>query len=439
MKFSFSNKKNLSQYLKHNIIFKQKLNNKNNNILDKIDNNNKIITNNYNDLILDKEELDSLKNKNLKKNINIINDKNINTNKSYISRNSQKLINIINKSVNNLNFSIEELNKLNSIYFTNISEKNKNLSSHNFIDNNNNNNIKNNLPILNNKNQKNEILNMKLYFNDNNFIKSKSQKHFINSRNKINYDKINKENRKELNLAFLSFNPLVNLKNIRLLSNLDPNIKNDIEIMKNRINNDIKETTSPTFYKTRYEKVKKFYEKEKNKKNINNIQNFFKNDDIINLTKQDNKNNNSFNDNNGKLIINKNKRKSLLFRERKQLLKKKDNKEIPEKNFHQIKLNLMNMTLNKIGRALSEENMNKYFDNISDIKTKEIDLQKKIYFKNIEKAKKNLVEIEKLNYFHDINDEKNKMKNYVQLENNNLISKINKIKDVINIDLNNIK
>ena len=97
------------------------------------------------------------------------------------------------------------------------------------------------------------------------------------------------------------------------------------------------------------------------------------------------------------------------------------------------------MTLNKIGRALSDENMNKYFDNINDIKTKEIDLQKKIYFNNIENAKNNLIEIEKLNYFHHTNIEENKIKNYVQVENKNLISNINKIKDVINNDLNNIK
>ena len=442
MTFSLSQKNNLYQYLKHNIIFKQTLSNKNNNLLNKIDNNQEIIQNNCNNLILDKEELESIKNKNLKKNINIINNKDINKKKSHVSRNSQKLINIINKSLNNLNFSIEELNKLNTIYFTNISEnlnKNKNLSPYNFIGNNNE--IKNNLPKINNKKQKNEILNMKLYFNDNNFIKSKSQKNFINSRNKIDYDKINKENRKELNLAFLSFNPLINLKNMRILSNLDSNIKNDIENMKNKINNDIKITTSPTFYKTRYENVKKFYAKEKYKKNINNIENYLKNDKLINslknINKQENQNNNIVNEN-GKLKINKSKRKSLLFRERKQLLKQKENKEFPEKNFHQTKLNLMNMTLNKIGRALSDENMNKYFDNINDIKTKEIDLQKKIYFNNIENAKNNLIEIEKLNYFHDTNVEENKIKNYVQLENKNLISKIDKFKDVINNDLNNI-
>lgn len=293
--------------------------------------------------------------------------------------------------------------------------KNKILSPYNFIDNNKE--IKNNLPKINNKKQKNEILNMKLYFNDNNFIKSKSQKNFINSRNKIDYDKINKENRKELNLAFLSFNPLINLKNMRILSNLDSNIKNDIENMKNKINNDIKETASPTFYKTRYEKVKNFYAKEKYKKNINNIENYLKNDKILNsfmtINKQENKNNNILNEN-GKLKINRNKRKSLLFRERKQLLKQKEKKEIPEKIFHQTKLNLMNMTLNKIERALSEENMNKYFDNINDIKTKEIDLQKKIYFNNIENAKNNLIEIEKLNYFHHTNIEENKIKNYIE-------------------------
>ena len=228
---------------------------------------------------------------------------------------------------------------------------------------------------------------------------------------------------------------------MRILSNLDSNIKNDIENMKNKINNDIKETTSPTFYKTRYEKVKKFYAKEKYKKNINNIENYLKNDKLINslknINKQENQNNNIVNEN-GKLKINKSKRKSLLFRERKQLLKQKENKEFPEKNFHQTKLNLMNMTLNKIGRALSDENMNKYFDNINDIKTKEIDLQKKIYFNNIENAKNNLIGIEKLNYFHDTNVEENKIKNYVQLENKNLISKIDKFKDVIDNDLNNI-
>ena len=75
MTFSLSQKNNLYQYLKHNIIFKQTLSNKNNNLLNKIDNNQEIIQNNCNNLILDKEELDSIKNKNLKKNINIINNK----------------------------------------------------------------------------------------------------------------------------------------------------------------------------------------------------------------------------------------------------------------------------------------------------------------------------------------------------------------------------
>ncbi len=68
-----------------------------------------------------------------------------------------------------------------------------------------------------------------------------------------NFDYVNDNFRKQLNKAFLLFNPLIHLENLYMLQKADPSIKDDINKLRESVNEDLKEVTDKTYYKKKYE------------------------------------------------------------------------------------------------------------------------------------------------------------------------------------------
>lgn len=93
----------------------------------------------------------------------------------------------------------------------------------------------------------------------NEFNKSQSQKDLCvtNKQGKLvrNFSYINNTYRKQLNQAFMKFNPLLHLDNLKVLSKVDPEINKDINQMKSTIDHDLDEITDKYYYKKRYIKL----------------------------------------------------------------------------------------------------------------------------------------------------------------------------------------
>ena len=107
----------------------------------------------------------------------------------------------------------------------------------------------------------NEVYLDKYIYNNksNEFNKSQSQKDLCvtNKQGKLvrNFSYINNTYRKQLNQAFMKFNPLLHLDNLKVLSKVDPEINKDINQMKSTIDHDLDEITDKYYYKKRYIKL----------------------------------------------------------------------------------------------------------------------------------------------------------------------------------------
>ena len=126
-----------------------------------------------------------------------------------ISPNSKILLSKIGKHIKYIKKSTSEISKLNEIFLERPSNNESN--------------------IQNNKLQTNNI-------NSNNIIDNKS-KYKLSK----NFSYINNNYRKQFNNAFLRFNPITYMNNLKILEKADPLIKKDIEDLKKNIDEEIKE------------------------------------------------------------------------------------------------------------------------------------------------------------------------------------------------------
>lgn len=70
-----------------------------------------------------------------------------------------------------------------------------------------------------------------------------------------NFDYVNDNFRKQLNKAFLLYNPYIHLENLYLLQHADPSIKADINRVRHNVNEDVKEITDKRYYLKRYKEL----------------------------------------------------------------------------------------------------------------------------------------------------------------------------------------
>ena len=319
-----------------------------------------------------------------------------------------------NKKIKYINNSMKNIYKLNQLYLTtddqtestNISQIYKNYSN-----------------------------------NDNEYNKNKIRKNL-----KQNFSYVNYIYRKQLNKAFMKFNPITYLENLYFLQKIDSFVKKDINDLRKNIDKDIKDLTDKHHFTKLYEIIRKRNQnKSLNKKIIYSSVN--KSNSMKNL-----------------LPLNKNKKKSNLFdlKIKLQNIKKRNMNNYNNLNNNNEKYDIIQNNLNK--NDFENIKNKKKFDFIREDKTEYYNklklitqsveglLDKNLLFKNIDngilnhytKENRNLdyeyeKQKEKTNklfadlYIHDINNifkknEKN-LKNKIINENKAFSNKIENIKD----------
>lgn len=224
-------------------------------IMHKIKNHKKSVNNSVKLLIGEKK--DDNKNRNLE---NLKNIKKLKISKSALditgnfSDKAKQLCKKINFHVNKVKKSHEDLTSLNALYLDNSI----------FIERNKVNN-------MNNIQQK----------EDNNYEEALKKKNLRN-----NFEFMNKNYHRELNLAFLKYNPLIYSNNLKRLLQVSPVIRDDIKKIKLEVEEDIKTIKDKHKLAKLFEKIKIKTTKNARRKNIiNNYPSLYKSEKSEETTK----------------------------------------------------------------------------------------------------------------------------------------------------------
>lgn len=95
-------------------------------------------------------------------------------------------------------------------------------------------------------------------------VRNTEQEHKLKvKKSSVNLKYVNDSYRKQLNQAFMNFNPAIHLGNLNLLRKADPEINADIEKLTKQIEESLKEITSKEYYKNNYLKIKEENDKRK--------------------------------------------------------------------------------------------------------------------------------------------------------------------------------
>lgn len=313
----------------------------------------------------------------------------------------------------------DEISNINALYFENKSLAMKRKLESNFK-----------LPDINQRKKEYEEDQIKLTEEN---TKEKEPETFESKKKKsLNIRKANEDYRKLLSKAFLNFNPLIHLANLKILTNIDPEIADEIEKLTTRINHDLKEVTSKNYYTKQYEKILKEKEKlekerkrkkeaEEQKKSVVSDGNLSTHEKTEKNEKKDKSNSN----NKDKATKPNNFVNYSHFSKKK---KKKDEvvrKKFPDKELHEKNMLLMKSCLNKIDSAINTANIEKYYHS-SDISEKmNLQRQKKMYFPGILRGFDILKEIQENVIIRDLNQQNLEKKRAMTEKNEDYIEYLN--------------
>ena len=378
-------------------IYTQQENLKDEHIIGKIKRNQEDILN-YAE-VLNEEENNLKKKKHLKKKSKEIDEYSEKTEKN-LSDKSSKIINDVNRIISNMNESTEELKKLNALIGTSKKiNKTNNIQSEN----------------LEELKYSKEIKDEKLIEEDEkNKLENKKKKPF-------NFTYINDNYRKQLNRAFMNFNPIIHLGNLNLLRKADPSINEDIAKLEEHINKDLKSIIDPHYYKHQYEKLLKEHEKLRKGLKTAPTENYNINNYTYNpsLTTNSNKTNNSI----------------PVYRKRKLKNKLEIKRKFPDKELRLKELKNMDDCLKQISKSINDDNINNYYNNYNNLRNYSIQQQTHTYFPDIRKANDIMREIQQDRLIRGLNKETKNKKKYVENENNKIVEQISKGKDLLLKDI----
>ena len=381
-------------------IYTQQENLKDEHIIGKIKRNQEDILN-YAE-VLNEEENNLKKKKHLKKKSKEIDELSEKTEKK-LSDKSSKIINDVNRIISNMNESTEELKKLNALFLIGTSKK---INKTNNIQSENLEELK----------YSKEIKDEKLIEEDEkNKLENKKKKPF-------NFTYINDNYRKQLNRAFMNFNPIIHLGNLNLLRKADPSINEDIEKLEKHIDEDLKSIIDPYYYKHQYEKLLKEHEKSRKRMNTAPTENYNYTYNPS-LTTNSNKTNNSI----------------AVYRKRKIKNKLEIKRKFPDKELRLKELKNMDDCLKQISKSINENNINNYYNNYNNLRNYSIEQQTHTYFPDIRKANDIMREIQQDRLIRGLNKETKTKKKYVEIENDKIVEQISKgkdslLKDIIEIE-----
>ena len=380
-------------------IYTQQENLKDEHIIGKIKRNQEDILN-YAE-VLNEEENNLKKKKHLKKKSKEIDEYSEKTEKK-LSDKSSKIINDVNRIISNMNESTEELKKLNALFLIGTSKK---INKTNNIQSENLEELK----------YSKEIKDEKLIEEDEkNKLENKKKKPF-------NFTYINDNYRKQLNRAFMNFNPIIHLGNLNLLRKADPSINEDIAKLEEHINKDLKSIIDPHYYKHQYEKLLKEHEKLRKGLKTAPTENYNINNYTYNpsLTTNSNKTNNSI----------------PVYRKRKLKNKLEIKRKFPDKELRLKELKNMDDCLKQISKSINDDNINNYYNNYNNLRNYSIQQQTHTYFPDIRKANDIMREIQQDRLIRGLNKETKNKKKYVENENNKIVEQISKGKDLLLKDI----
>ena len=385
---SYNNKNKKKKFFDFRV-WTQKYNLTNDQIIEKTIRNNQKIKD-YTDEL--NEEEDFHKKKKIDINANK-NKNNLNENEENLSENIKEIKRKVSEYIKSMNNSTEELKKLNALYLINTSKKvnkSKNLRSQT-------------LPPINNP------YNKKL-------DEEKDEENILHQKKNqpVNFKYINENYRKQLNRAFLNFNPIIHLGNLNMLRKADPAINEDIEKLTKHIEDDLHKISSPNYYRDQYEKVKK--ENEKIRRKREETKPTAATEPNVQTSSKNTQNNSIVNVSSNNIVPSFNRRR----KKRKTEIKKK----FPDRDIRENELNLMDNVLNKIDNTISDDNMNNYYKNYKILRNFKIEDQKHNYFPGMEKAALMLKEIQSIKIIRNLNEETVAKKKMVMNENEKALESI---------------
>ena len=366
-------------------VWKQTENLKNENIIGKTVRNQNNIKE-YAEILNEEENND--KKKKIRKSSNVYSKNNVGNKNTLLSDTAYKIVTDVDKIIKNMNDSTEELKKLNALYLIGTSKK------------------------INKSNVRSQTLpqtniEMSQEFKDEQAINENNKK------NPVNFKYINDNYRKQLNRAFLNFNPIIHLGNLNILRKVDPAINEDIEKLSKHIDEDLAAVNSPDYYRKQYDKLMREKSERLKKQTNTSPTSVSENNNIIDTNNSNNTNN------------------SPLFNRRRNKKKIEIKRKFPDKDIRIKELEDMDNVLNKISVAVSEDNIKRYYNDYKILRNYDFDEQKHNYFPGMDKANLILKDIQQDRLIRGLNAETKSKRRYVDHENDKIVEQIFHSKDLL--------
>lgn len=201
----------------------------------------------------------------------------------HVSPYVKKMLKKIGKNINYIKKSITDITKMNGLYLEDKAKKTLFKVNKNIDDNNNNKAIPK--LKLNKNNSDMNIMGNKTF--NNNFENSEKNDDYAK-----NFVYVHDNYRKQLNFAFLKYNPEHHLELMKIMLPVDSNIRNDIDKIIQEVDEDIKWKCDKHHFKKKYENLlAKYYRSRSVNNQINQEENKEKNnkDKLPNIDKNKSK------------------------------------------------------------------------------------------------------------------------------------------------------
>ena len=274
--------------------------------------------------------------------------------------------------------------------------------------------------------KKTEIIN-----DSNNILKVKEKEYKSSLEGKTkkipNYQFLADAYRRQINKAFVNYNPNIHLSSIRKLKETEPETDKEYQIISKEVDSFIN-VKNPFIFGGNYKKKEKI-NKSKELKEDNKLEeksNLGANNSSIGYTAVT-----AESENNSQIqpsqIISPSQN---LFGKKHKIKKQEIKRKFPDREKREKELNLMSNVLNNIGNSISNENIGNYFDRYRDLQGTEIPQQRHIFFNGMGKANKLMAEIQEILHYKDADDDANIKKRMVTTESDALADKLGFLKKI---------
>lgn len=245
-----------------------------------------------------------------------------------------------------------------------------------------------------------------------------------------NYKFLSDSYRKQVNKAFMDYNPIIHLGNIHMLRKTDPEIDKQFKLHIQEIDEELKNSKGFIFYNDKFGKNKKFNKEIKHSvddKNLTN--NNFMNNTYTVTTAATNTMTEGLN------TVKSFSTKGSFFGKKSKHKRAELKRKFPDKETREIELNLMKNVCEQIDLSIKPKTVTNYFNHYRDIKRTDLDQQKHTYFGNINNAHKILTEIQVNLHIKKMEEDIKNKKNHTSAEVEKLVEKIDELKSALLLEI----